>query len=149
MRNGQNTTKILKQIGNRTITGPNHMRSCYRGPESPSYNSKSHSGILTIEFPNGSNAIVFKRQSCVDKLPIRHHSPLPVLSRVDPHQRTHQTWDLPLARHANPGPVVPPGLLRATLETGLMQTRAFGQQFLKAEALILMDDTVFPQDFVG
>jgi hypothetical protein len=30
-----------------------------------------------------------------------------------------------------------------------MQTRAFGQQFLKAEALILMDDTVFPQDFVG
>ena len=74
---------------------------------------------------------------------------IPVLSRVDPHQRTHQTWDLPLARHANPGPVVPPGLLRATLETGLMQTRAFGQKFLKAEALILMDDTVFPQDFVG
>ena len=30
-----------------------------------------------------------------------------------------------------------------------MQTRAFGQKFLKAEALILMDDTVFPQDFVG
>lgn len=43
----------------------------------------------------------------------------------------------------------PSGLLRATLETGLMQTRAFGQKFLKAEALILMDDTVFPQDFVG
>ena len=65
------------------------------------------------------------------------------------HTKGHQTWDLPLARHANPGPFVPPGLLRATLETGLMQTRAFGQQFLKAEALILMDDTVFPQDFVG
>lgn len=35
------STKILKQIGNRTITGPNHMRSCYRGP-------KSHSDKLQI-----------------------------------------------------------------------------------------------------
>ena len=41
----------------------------------------------------------------------------PVLSRVDPHQRTHQTWDLPLARHANPGPVVPAPHAQAVLAT--------------------------------
>ena len=72
-----------------------------------------------IKVLDGSNHMSYSNviHATFDQPPIPLHSPFPVLSRVDPHQRTRQTWDLPLSRHANPGPVVPAPHAQAVLAT--------------------------------